>query len=87
MTLDNDDSDDAGAGDKTEGASGDVDPGWIEQDATLYDTFATSELATEPHGGPSDPAQAQPRPSPNPPCHCKVRLTSKVSADHSKAHQ
>lgn len=61
MTLDNDDSDDASAGDKAEGASGDVDTGCIEQDATLYDTFATSELASEPRGVPSAPAQAQPR--------------------------
>jgi hypothetical protein len=61
VTLDNDDSDDAGAGDKAEGASGDVDTGCIEQDASLYDTFATSELASELHGMPSASAQAQPQ--------------------------
>lgn len=43
----------------------------------LYDTFATSELASEPHGVPSAPHKPNPRPSPNPPCHCKVRRTSK----------
>lgn len=44
MTLDNNDSDDAGAWNKAEGVSGDVDTGCIEQDATLFDAFATSEL-------------------------------------------
>ena len=61
MTLDNNDSDNAGAGDKAEGASGDVDTRCIEQDATLYDTFATSELVSEPHSVPSAPAQAEPQ--------------------------
>jgi hypothetical protein len=45
VTLDNDDSDDAGARDKAEGASGDVDTRCIEQDASLHDTFAILELA------------------------------------------
>ena len=40
--LDNDNSDEA------EGASGDVDTGRIERDASLHDTFATSELALAP---------------------------------------
>jgi hypothetical protein len=56
VILDNDDSDDAGAGDKAEGASGDVDTGCIKQDASLYDTFTTSELASEQHGASSAPA-------------------------------
>jgi hypothetical protein len=61
VILDNDDSDDAGAGDKAEGASGDVDTGCIKQDASLYNTFTTSELASEPHSVPSASAQAQPQ--------------------------
>ena len=47
MTLD-DESDEAGTGDKAEGAFGDVDNGRIEQDASPYNTFATSELASGP---------------------------------------
>ncbi|OBT61722.1 hypothetical protein VE03_09200 [Pseudogymnoascus sp. 23342-1-I1] len=46
LTLDNDDLDDAGP---------------IEQNVALYDTFVTSKLASEPHGMPSAPAQAQPQ--------------------------
>lgn len=61
MILDNDDPVKAGAGDKAEGASGDIDTGRTERDASLHNTFATSELASEPHGVPSAPAQAQPQ--------------------------
>ena len=48
MILDNDDLDEAGAGDEAEGASGDVDTGRIERDASPHNTFATSELASAP---------------------------------------
>ena len=48
MTLDNDDLDDVGAGDEAESASGDVDTGRIERDASLHNTFATSELTSTP---------------------------------------
>ena len=58
MTLDNNDSDNAGAGDKAEGASGDIDTGCIEQDASLYDTFTISGLTSKPHGMPPASAQA-----------------------------
>jgi hypothetical protein len=61
VILDNGDSDDAGARDKAEGASGDIDTWCIEQDASLFDTFAISELASEPHGMPSASTQAQPQ--------------------------
>jgi hypothetical protein len=61
VILDNGDSDDAGARDEAEGASGDIDTGCIEPDASLFDTFAISELASEPHGMPSASAQAQPQ--------------------------
>jgi hypothetical protein len=61
VILDNDDLVEAGARDEAEGASGDVDTGCIEQDTSLYNTFATSELASELHGVPSAPAQAQPQ--------------------------
>jgi hypothetical protein len=62
VILDNDDDpDEAGAGDEAEGASSDVDTGSIERDASLHNTFATSELASEPHHVPPAPAQAQPQ--------------------------
>lgn len=47
MILD-DDLDEAGARDEAEGASGDVDTGRIDPDASLHNTFATSELASVP---------------------------------------
>ena len=47
MTLD-DELDKAGIRDKAEGAFSDVDNKYIEQDASLYNTFTTSELASEP---------------------------------------
>jgi len=48
VILDDDDSDEAGAGDdEAEGASGDVDTGRIERDASLQNT-ETSELASAP---------------------------------------
>jgi hypothetical protein len=58
VILDNGDSDDASARDEAEGASSDIDNGCIEQDASLYDTFIISELASKPHGMPSASAQA-----------------------------
>ena len=48
MTLDNDDSDDAGAGDEAKGASGDIDIGCIKQGASLHKIFVTSDLALMP---------------------------------------
>jgi hypothetical protein len=49
VILDNDDSHEASAGDnEAEGASGDVNAGRFEQDASLQNTFATSELASAP---------------------------------------
>ena len=60
MILDNDHPVEAGAGNEAEGASGNGDTGHIERVASLHNTFATSELASEPHGVPSTPAQAQP---------------------------
>jgi hypothetical protein len=48
VILDNDDSDEAVARDEAEGASGNVDTGHMERDASLYDSFATSELALTP---------------------------------------
>jgi hypothetical protein len=61
VILDNGDSDDAGGRDEAEGASGDIDTGCIEQDASLFDIFAISELASKAHGMPSAFAQAQPQ--------------------------
>jgi hypothetical protein len=48
MILDDDDSDEAGAGDEAEGASGDVATGRVERDASPHNTPATSELASRP---------------------------------------
>ncbi len=49
MILDNDDDlDKAGTGGQAEGASGEVDTGHIELDASLHNTFSTSELASAP---------------------------------------
>jgi hypothetical protein len=48
VILDNDDLDKAGAGDKAESASGDVDTRRIKQDVSLHNTFATSELTLGP---------------------------------------
>jgi len=49
VILVNDDSDEAGAGDdEAEAASGDVNTGRIERDASLQNSFATSELASAP---------------------------------------
>jgi hypothetical protein len=49
VILDNDDHPDkAGAGGQAEGASGKVDTGRIKLDASLHNTFATSELASAP---------------------------------------
>ena len=48
MILNDDESDEACAGDKAEGAIVDVDTGHIGRDASLYNTFATSELASGP---------------------------------------
>jgi hypothetical protein len=49
VILDNDDHlDEAGAGGQAKGASGKVDTGRIKLDASLYNTFATSELASAP---------------------------------------
>ena len=47
MILD-DESDEACAGDKAEGAIVDVDTGHIGRDASPYNTFTTSELASGP---------------------------------------
>ena len=47
MILD-DESDEAGTGDKAKGAFGDVDNGRIERNASPHNTFATSELAPAP---------------------------------------
>lgn len=59
MILNNyNDLNEASAGDKAEGASGDVDTRNIKRDASLYNTFATLELPSEPHGVPSALAQA-----------------------------
>jgi hypothetical protein len=60
VILDNDHPVAAGAGNETEGASGDGDTGHIEQVTNLHNTFTASELASEPHGVPFTPAQAQP---------------------------
>ena len=54
LDIDNDPVE-AGAGDEAEGASGDVDTGNIERDVSPHTTFATPELASEPHGVPSAP--------------------------------
>ena len=48
MILDDDESDEACAGDKAEGAIVDADTGHIGRDAGPHDTFATSELASGP---------------------------------------
>jgi len=49
VILDNDDDlDKAGTGGQAEGASGEVDTGHIELDASLHNTFSTSELASAP---------------------------------------
>jgi hypothetical protein len=49
VILDNDDDpDEAGAGGQLEGASGIVDTGRIELDASLHNTFPTLELASAP---------------------------------------
>jgi hypothetical protein len=55
VILGNDYLVEAGAGNKAKGASGDGDTGHIEQVASLYNTFITLELASEPHGVPSTP--------------------------------
>jgi hypothetical protein len=60
VILDDDHPVEAGAGNEAEGASGDSDSRHIKQVASLHNTFTTSELASEPHGVPSTPAQAQP---------------------------
>jgi hypothetical protein len=59
VILDNDHPVEAGAGNKAEGASGDGDTRHIERVASLHNNFTTSELASEPYGVPSTPAQAQ----------------------------
>lgn len=61
MILDNNDPGEAGAEGVAEAASVDVDTGSIEWGASLHNIFATSELASEPHGVPSAPTQAQPK--------------------------
>ena len=48
MILNDDESDEACAGDKAEGAIVDVDTGHIGRDASPYNTFTTSELASGP---------------------------------------
>jgi hypothetical protein len=48
VILDDDDSDEAGAEDEAEGASGDVDTERVERDARPQKTFAISELASGP---------------------------------------
>ena len=48
MILDDDDSDEAGAEDEAEGASGDVGTGRGERDASLQNTFALLEPASGP---------------------------------------
>jgi hypothetical protein len=48
MILDDDDSDKACAGDEAECATGDVDTGRVERDASPHNTLVTSELALEP---------------------------------------
>jgi len=59
VILDNDDPVEISAGDEAEDASGNVDTGRIERDASLYNTFAILELVSEPQGVLSAPAQAQ----------------------------
>lgn len=47
MILDiDDDLDEADAEDEAEGASSNIDTRRLERDASLYDTFTTSELAS-----------------------------------------
>jgi hypothetical protein len=48
VILDNNDPDEAGARGEAKGAFGNVDTGRIKRDASLHDTFATSELASAP---------------------------------------
>jgi hypothetical protein len=48
MILNNDESDEAYTRDKAEGAIIDVDTRRIRLDTSLYNTFATSELAFKP---------------------------------------
>jgi hypothetical protein len=48
MILDNDESDEAYTGDKAEGAIIDIDTRRIRRNASLYNTFVTSELASGP---------------------------------------
>jgi hypothetical protein len=58
MILDNGDLDNASARDEAEGAFSNIDTGYIEQDASLFDTFTISKLASKPHGMPFTSAQA-----------------------------
>jgi hypothetical protein len=48
MILDDDESDEAYARDKAEGAIVDVDTGYIRRDTGPHNTFVTSELASGP---------------------------------------
>jgi hypothetical protein len=48
------------AGNQAGDASSDCNTGHITRVASLHDTFTTSELASEPHGVRSTPAQTQP---------------------------
>ncbi|CZR56350.1 uncharacterized protein PAC_06238 [Phialocephala subalpina] len=48
MILDDDESDEAGTGDKAEGTSGDVDTERIGWDASPHNTLATAEVASGP---------------------------------------
>ena len=82
MILDNDDDlDKARSGGQAEGASGKVDTGRIELDASLHNSLPTRDLGLMsstaclllPH-------KPNPRPSLNPPSHCKIRPTNKMSA-------
>ena len=77
MILSNDHPIEASARNEAEGPSGDGDTRYIERDASLHNTFTTSELASKPHGVPSTPVQAQPQTIPNPPGYRKIRPISK----------
>jgi len=48
MILDDNESNEAYTGDKAEGAIVNVDTKCIRRDASLYNTFVTSELASGP---------------------------------------
>ncbi|KAG9245435.1 hypothetical protein BJ878DRAFT_541275 [Calycina marina] len=84
--LDNDDSDDAGAGIRPKALPVMSILGELNR-TRLYDIFATSELAFEPHGVPSASHKPNSRPSPilqatgrsDPPARCRQYHSDRVS--------